>query len=309
MKYKDEPKDSTPAEDQGHAGPIVDRTPVEAEAAIKNHLKEHAKEIHDRLEEKRNGLPDKRPIFSLREARIRFDEYIQKVDDMFAKAKGMVVTNDATNVDATELGTSAMTLHKKISATKNQVLYYMEAKEYVSAVDEFAAMLTEKLYSPKKGIETIVSITKAKIAQYSAVLESQRREQEKLEQDARDELQKKLDDKAKETGTIAPKVGGPLISSKRETTVRTPTGSAYAVHLWDFGVEKPQLPRELVQELISLAKTKAPITEGMIKELDALMPYIVILFEDTRLRKAVKDGVRNIQGIRIFEKIDTRFKT
>lgn len=301
IKYKDEdlPEQNT------------ERTPAEAEADIKNHLKGKAREIHDRLEEKREGPQalDKRPIFSLREVRIRFDDYIQKVNDMFAKAKAMVVNNDATNVDATELGTSAMALHKKILAVKNQVPFYMEAKEYVSAVDEFAAMLTEKLYSTNKKVETIVSITKAKIGQYSAVLESQRREQEELERKAREDLQKKLDDKAKETGTIAPKVEGPLISSKRESTVRTQTGSAYPVHLWDFEVKEPELPKEIITKILSLIeKGENPLYQSA-KELDALMSYIVILFEDTRLRKAVKDGVRNIRGVRIFEKIETRFKT
>jgi hypothetical protein len=110
-------------------------------------------------------------------------------------------------------------------------------------------------------------------------------------------------------------VGEPLVKSKRETTVRTETGSAYATHRWDFEVLKPEVPRQLVEKILSLrsgsqSSEDLAILADVSRELNSIMPYIVILYEDVRIRKAIKDGLRNIHpSIHIFEKIDTKFKT
>lgn len=244
--------------------------------------------------------------FDLETARARFEEYIIQVDDMFAKAKEMIVNNDRTNVDATSLGTSAMTLYKRINTTKTKVPNYEAAKTYVDTVDSLAAMLTEKLYSTNKKRETIVSITKAKISAYAAVLEAERLRQEAMEREAREKLDKDL--KA-EFGDKAPKVEAPLISSKRDKTVRTETGTAYAVHSWEFEVLDRDLPTKIIDHVLMLVTPDMGEVYQEAKRLDTLMRFIVIMFEDTRIRKGIKDGIRNVEGLRIFEKTDTRFKT
>jgi hypothetical protein len=253
-------------------------------------------------------------LLDINNAKKRLDQYIKVVEDMFTQAKAIIINNDATNVDATALGTSAMTLYKKIIAAKDQVPYYTEAKDYINAVEAIADMLIDKLYSTNKKKETVVSITKEKISQYAVVQEALRREQEALEKKAREDLQKQLDEKAKATGIEAPKVEEPLIKSRRETTVRTETGSSYGTHRWDFEVLDKDVPQRLLVQLLSLSLGVTPEDrEGLLevaKELKAIIPYVVILYEDTRIRKAIKDGLRNIHpSIHIFEKIDTRFKT
>ncbi len=261
-------------------------------------------------EERGAGAIEKRPSFSIEEARKSLEEYTKIVEDMFSQAKAIIINNDATNVDATRLGTAAMSLFKKIVAAKGQIPYYTEAKEYVDAVDAIATMLTEKLYSTNKKRETVVSITKEKISSYAVVQEGLRREQEALERKAREDLQKKLDEKAKETGVEAPKVEAPLIKSKQESTVRTETGSAYATHYWDFEILDRDAPRKLITKLLSLITPELGNLSEISRELDSIMPYLSILYEDTRVRKAIKDGLRNIHpSIRIFEKIGTKFKT
>jgi hypothetical protein len=74
------------------------------------------------------------------------------------------------------------------------------------------------------------------------------------------------------------------------------------------------LPRKLLTKLVSLALGMTPKDrEGLLevaKEFNSIMPYLSILYEDTRIRNAVKDGLRNIHpSIRIYEKIDTKFVT
>lgn len=251
------------------------------------------------------GQPVPRPPYSMEEARAHFQEYIAEVDSMFARAKEMVVDNDSTNVDATALGTSAMALYHRIKDTKPKVRGYEDAKEYVGFVDSLESMLCEKLYSTNKKAETIVSLTKAKISAYSAVLEAERLRQEKLEREAREKLDRELKE---EFGDKAPAVEGPLISSKRDRTVRTETGSAYATHQWKHEIVDEGLPAKLILELLSLVDANMGKAYEVAKRLDALLRFITISYNTPPIRQAIKDGLRDIEGLRIFEDIGTRFR-
>lgn len=255
---------------------------------------------------------------ALVEAKKRFDPYISQVEEMFNRAKGMMIDNDATNVQAAELGTSAMSLFNKIQETRHQVLYYDEAVTYVSTVNALAAMLTDKLYSTSKTIDaetgkkvprqTIVSITKEKIAQYEAIREANRRKQVAIQEKARENLQNELDEQARQTGTVSPKVRKAFVS-KEDPTIRTPTGTAYATHKWTFEVEDRGLPFFLMTKILSLITPEMGELYELAKRLDAIMPYLhpTAMYEDTRIRKAVHDGVRTIEGIKIYEDTGIRF--
>jgi len=117
--------------------------------------------------------------FDLDGAREKIFFYLKNVNKMYEQAEALVVNSEATNVDATSLGTAAMALYNKIREVKTtKIPNYLEAKEFVVKVDDFEKMLTEKLYVMSKNKRTVVSIMKAKISQYAAVLESERRKQE-----------------------------------------------------------------------------------------------------------------------------------
>jgi len=282
------------------------------------------------LDEEKETLPEKvtpYPILDLEEAKKTFAGYLEVIDNMLATAKDLVINNDKTNVDATILGTSAMSLHKKIMAQKEATQSYMEAKGFVDKFETFVVMLTEKLYSTNKKKETIVSITKSKIAQWAVVLESDRRKQQELANKATVGLQAQLDTEAEKTGTIAPKVE-PQIIPKKESTVRTETGAAYTKKIWTFKVNDPEWHIKQISKTMTIfedflgSPRLKDIAENshiqevgkLIKDLEDLAPFLIL--NETKIRRAVIDGRKHIgslgdegTAIHIYEKVDTSFRT
>ena len=213
--------------------------------------------------------------------------YQDEVNKMFEQAEALEVNSDATNKDATELGTTAMVLYKKIKGVV--VPMYEEAKEYVEKTDSFKKMLTEKLNDPSGKKRTVVSIMKSKISQYTAVVISNQRKQQELADKATKDLQSKLNDDAKKTGTKAPDVK-PMIVQEKETTVRTETGSSHPVTKWTHEItDLEKVPVELLRRAVLENQGQAALKRVIQDE--------------------IKKGVRAIEGVRIFEDITTTFRT
>jgi hypothetical protein len=250
------------------------------------------------------------------------NKYDEQVDQMLSQAKSLAINNEADQVDATALGTLAMSVYKKIIVAKDQISNYLEAKEYVEKCDNFVQIRTEKLYSTRKNAgDTIVSICKAKISQWTLVQENERRKAEQIAREETEKLNKKLAAEAKVAGTIPVQAVAPIIP-KGQTTVRTESGSSHPSHVWTFDVKDPELPAKLFRALIESFK-KAWTSSAKVREqpdmldaqkalqgIDSIFPYVIILFEDTKIREAIKKGTRNpaINGVDIYEKIDTKFR-
>ena len=227
--------------------------------------------------------------FDLVGAKEKMFFYLEQTNRMFEQAEALVVNSEATNVDATALGTTAMAVYNKIREIKKTIPLYVDAKEFVSKVDDLEKMLTEKLYSTSKEKRTVVSIMKQKLAQYASVLESQRRQQEALAKKAQEDLQKKLNADAKKTGTVAPKVQEVIIP-KKEATVRTESGSSHAVHKWVHDItDLGKVPIELLRRAVQLKPGQTALKSV--------------------LQDEIQKGVRQIEGVRIFEDISMTFKT
>lgn len=217
--------------------------------------------------------------------------YQDEVNKMFEQAEALEVNSDATNKDATELGTTAMVLYKKIKGVV--VPMYEEAKEYVEKTDSFKKMLTERLNDPQNKKRTVVSIMKSKISQYTAVVQSAQRKQQELADKATKDLQDKLDDDAKKTGTKAPEVKGMIVQEK-ETTVRTETGSSHPVKKWTHEILDIMLiPVELLRRAVGPEQRQG---QAALKSV---------------IQDEIKKGVRDpgIPGVHIFEDITTTFRT
>jgi hypothetical protein len=259
-------------------------------------------------------------VISIELAKVKLNQHLQKVDEMFTQAKGLTVDSDISNEEAVALGTSAKSLFKKIEELRKSLI--SEPQEYVDQINAIAKMLTEKLDTTSKGKETVVSLMKQKITQYSAFVEQQRREAELAAQKATQEAQKKLDERAKETGTTPVKLPDPIIP-KKDTITRTQTGSAYAQKRWTFEIIEPHYQKQLItnlkiqwdkflKELNAMVGDKdfpfpiISITDS-IENLKNIAPYLTI--SDTEIRNAIKAGVREIPGIRIFESQGTSFRT
>ena len=90
--------------------------------------------------------------FDLVGAKEKMFFYLEQTNEMLKEAEVLVVNSEATNVDATALGTTAMAVYNKIREIKKTSPLYVDATEFVSKVDDLEKMLTEKLYSTSKFI-------------------------------------------------------------------------------------------------------------------------------------------------------------
>jgi len=104
--------------------------------------------------------------------------------------------------------------------------------------------------------------------------EIERRKREAAAQKAREEAQKKLDAEAKKAKVESVKLPDP-VEMPRETRIATEAGTVYEKRSWKFLIEDAaQVPRE----------------------------YLMV--DERAIRDAVKAGVREIPGVKIYEHKD-----
>ena len=236
------------------------------------------------------------PILDVESAKKRFAPYIEKIDGILKEAQDLKVETEEANQKAVEIGTSAKGIIKKIEETRSQSI--SEPYNFVKGVNAFAKIFTDKL-------TIIENLMKSKISQYRAFQEQKRREAELAAKKATEEVQKKLDAEAKAKGTEPVQV--PLaIIPKQEAVTRTESGSAYGRKYWTFEILEPHYVRQLIADLSVAWEKKIDLKEEILK-LKALSPYLVV--SENEIRNAVKGGIREIPGIKIYEKESTSFRT
>jgi len=213
------------------------------------------------------GLPD--PIEIAR----RFEIYRKACEDLAESARSLNVRDDPAKVLATEIGTSAARLVKKIRKTENDLVE--EPKAYLSTV--------RNLVKPFYGIlDEAKRIAASKISDYEAAEELRREEEETRKRREREDLQEALDEEALRKG-LDPVSLPDVVEPKTEKVTRSVSGSAHAARRWTF-------------EIVDLDKVPDE--------------YIEPRRVDSRaINSAIGRGIREIPGLRIFQQRDTRFRT
>ncbi len=223
---------------------------------------------------------------------IFFNKYLREIEKMAVAAGAIEIINAETQNGAVVIGGGAAKLKKAIEAQRK--LEIAEAEAFTKGVNNFCKGFTGAL-------DLIERTIKDKLATYQYNVELQRRKQEEAAKRAAKELQDRLDKEAAEANLKAkeeakakgedpslvaqikaPEVLAPIIP-KEENKVRTDTGiTSYGAKRWVCDIEEgkeAQVPREYCTP------------------------------SQTLLNQAVKSGVREIPGCRIYEKQDTRFRT
>jgi hypothetical protein len=207
---------------------------------------------------------------SIEEVRDQFREYDQAIDQMVEQSQGHDVKNDATVKAAVSMAGQAKQLYNRIEKQRKDIVE--EPNRFVKTVNAFCKDYQSRL-------EKIERTLKQKISDYRYQIELARREQERRAQEETKKLQAALDKEAKEKGVDSIKVA-PVVVPEAETVVRTEEGSSYEVSVWICEVVEPgSVPREYCEPVKKL------------------------------LDNAVKMGVREIPGCKIYEKIDIRLRT
>jgi hypothetical protein len=199
----------------------------------------------------------------------------QEVSLMVERAKGIpVITNDSTNQQAVEWGAQAKKLHKRLEELRKH--WVVPHNEFVKEVNNFFKIYQGPLEEVERHLGRL-------IGGYRQFLENERRRKEAEMVAESRRLQAQIEDQAKkdaEAGQpyeVAP-LAAPVLPEVPHVT-RTSEGSASQRKEWTFEIEdESKVPRE----------------------------YLMV--DERKLRQAVKGGVREIPGVKIFEQFITGFR-
>ena len=248
-------------------------------------------------------------VYDLDIIRPKFDDYKRQAARIATDAKALEVKDDESLNLAVMIGGNAKKIAKAIDAKRKEII--LEPAEFVKGVNGMCKMITDNLDEAER-------VTKAKISQHQARIEMERRKQEEAARKAAAELQAKLqaeadeanrkaraeaartaeeearkakaskaeieaarkaaEEEARKHEIQAPTVIAPVIPEQQKA-VRTEEGSAHQRRVWTF-------------EIIDAA----------------LVPVIYKVVDEQKIRDAIKQGMRDIPGLRIFEETKTVFR-
>lgn len=213
--------------------------------------------------------PPATPILDLDVAKRDLSPYREQIANMVASAMALTVDCEETNAMAVELGTQAKKLNRMIEAQKKQITEI--PNDFVKAVRNFCKAFQDDLIRIEK-------ITKKKVNIYQNKLELEQRKAEEKARKATQELQRKINKEAEKAGVEAPKIETPIMPEPPKVT-RTDSGSSYIRKEWTFEIINPKsIPREYMK------------------------------VDEQAIRKAVKAGVREISGVRIYQETNTVYR-
>ncbi len=209
--------------------------------------------------------------FDLETAKRSFEPYGQRLVEVKSKAAALQVRDDASASIATAMAGNVKRLSKSIDEQRKSLVE--EPNSYVKAVNGMAKMFTE----PAGQIERLL---KDKLGGYHAQRELERRKAEEEIRKAQAEIYRKQQEEAKAAHVEPPPPPVP-IPIKAETVTRSDTGvSAHVRKVWKAEiVDVKQVPREFCEPSTRL------------------------------INEAVRGGVREIAGVRIFEDLQTILRT
>jgi len=257
-------------------------------------------------------LPPAGLTLSLEAIKPRFRDAEDMIAGRLEMSKALSVTDEDSLKMAVAIVGEAKKAIRSIDDHKKNLPEYKEAKGFVDKVNSFVGDLKDRL-------GMIVNNLDPRVVQYNARKELERRQREEAQRRAAEDLQKKLDaeaaeanrkaaeeakakaeaeararkaseaeieaarkkaeEEAKRNEIVAPQVQAP-ITPKQDTTVRTETGTtAFSKKPWKHEIVDVKLvPRE----------------------------YCVV--SDSRIRDAIKQGVREIPGVRIYQETKMNYK-
>lgn len=209
-------------------------------------------------------------IYSLQPVQDQLEQFKAVIAAMVQEAQTITVHDPDTAKTAVSLGSKAKKKGKEIEAARKDIVG--PHNDFVSAVNRLA----KDCSGPLSQIEMIL---KKKINEYET---RQRLELAKAQEVARREaarIQAEIDANAQAAGVKAPVVVAPVLP-EAPAAIRTEEGSASQRKEWTFEVVDPQA-----------------------------VPRDYLLVDERAIRDAVRRGIRQIQGVNIFEHTKTIFRT
>lgn len=201
----------------------------------------------------------------------KFDEYLAKTSRLEREAEALVIKTDEDREVAANIAAGAKKLVRAIDERRKEITG--PAESFCKAVKAVADKFADRLKAAAR-------IASDKELAFVQMKEMARREAEKLAKEAAAKLQAEIDKEAQAKGIEAIKVEAPIVPEPK-TTARTEAGvTSFTVKTWDFEViDDSDVPRQFCSA------------------------------DPRKIREAIKNGVREIRGCRIFEKVEIRHRT
>ena len=207
-------------------------------------------------------LPESSNLDPDRACTVLREKFYPSIEEMKEQADAHQVTDDGSYKNAIAMAGQAKELVKKLEKTR---------KEIISEPDSFVRQVNKFVKSFKDQLEQIETGLKRKIEDHARRLEQERREQERKAREEAERVQAELNKKAEESGTDPVEVAPPVVEQQKVT--RADTGAA--VHM----------RKEWTWEIKDISKVPAEYLE----------------VKKTAVNQAVKAGIREIPGIKIYE--------
>ncbi|HHW15742.1 MAG TPA: hypothetical protein GXX28_12560 [Firmicutes bacterium] len=178
-------------------------------------------------------------------------------------ATDMAVCDEESLASATNILGRVSTLRKGLEERR---------KFFVAPLNDQVKRINDLFRALAAPLDRVDQILRDKVLAYRREQERRRREEEERLRKLQEAEQKKLERKAEKKGLEPPPPPAPVVVAGPARTVSADLGKATIRVVWDFEiVDQSQLPREY------------------------LIPDI------TKIRAAVKAGVREIPGVRIYQ--------
>ena len=241
--------------------------------------------------------------------RAEFNAYVEKTNKLCSDALAITVTNDEQAHYAITLGGAAKAILKEIDGRRKETT--ANAAAFIEAVNGMCKILTE----PLKQAE---ATTKKKVGDYQTAMETERRRQEEAARQAAAELQEKLRRETEEANRKAMEEA----RLKAEDEARQRNASTSEITAASLAAQEKAISSALEAPVVlspiipmrPASRTESGTLAYQVKSwkfeiVDAdIVPRQYLIVDEKKIREAVDMGLRNIQGVNIYEHIDTRFR-
>jgi hypothetical protein len=263
-----------------------------------------------------------------------FADLVDIVDERIKTAGAVTVQDEESQKFAVALVGEAKRIIKDIDARKKSLKEYKEAKSFLDNLNSFAKGLTEKF-------EKIVNLADPKVKSYMAKIELERRQAEEAARKAAKALQDKIDAEVAEANRKAREEAARKAEeelrakqakeaaerketeskkeaaerAKREAAEIEAARKAAEEETATHDIAAPQVAQQNFPTSSKITRTETGVSAF------AKKPWIFEILEDDKIprefcspdkqkiRNAVKQGVREIAGCRIFEDTQVNYRS
>jgi hypothetical protein len=207
-------------------------------------------------------LPAKSPL-DLEVAKAKFADAMEKVRGMKSEVEALEVVDEKTAAEMTAKLGQAKTLRDSLETKR---------KEVIKDTDGFTRAVNSFVKGPRDIIDAMLNVGKRRLGNHAHLMELKRREEQRKIEEAQRKEQERLDKIAKEKKVAPVVIETPVIQPKTGP-IRTETGKSSTRYVW-------------VGELEDITK----------------VPAEHLLLNMKTINAAIGAGIRNIPGVKIYEK-------